>query len=189
MERAAWKAEGQITFIVTIAYSSLFLFTFAVLMPLQDVFFYWLPMSISLLFLPHGVRILTAYFFGWKSILYLLPGHVITWAYLKFVLESEQDVYSTLISISASFLAICLVFRSWSCHSDSQLRSHWKLIVAAGALASLGNGLGHAFLYGDLIDTAFMLLTIGYLIGDVSGLFFLMLALIFVSRQARSRQI
>ena len=189
MDRAAWKAEGQITLIVTIAYCSLFLFTFAVLMPLQDIFFYWLPMSISLLFLPHGVRILTTYFYGWKSIFYLLPGHLITWAYLKYALESEQDVYSVLISISASFLAVCLVFRSWSSHSDSQLGSHWKLIVLAGALASLGNGLGHALLYGNLIDTAFISLTLGYLIGDVSGLFFLMLALIFVNRLVRARQV
>ena len=185
MNCSAWKAEGQITFIVTIAYCSLFLFTFAVLMPLQDVFFYWLPMNVSLLFLPHGVRILTAYFYGWKSMLYLLPGHVITWAYLRFALESEQNVYSSLVSISASFLAVCVVFRSWSSHSDSQLRSHWKLIVGAGALASFGNGIGHAFLYGHLIDTAFISLTVGYLIGDVSGLFFLMLTLIVMNRQAR----
>jgi hypothetical protein len=146
-------------------------------------------MSISLLFLPHGVRILTAYFYGWKSIFYLLPGHVITWAYLWVALESEQDIYSAFISIFASFLAVCLVFRSWSSHSDSQLGSHWKLIVAAGVLASLGNGLGHALLYGNLIDTAFMSLTLGYLIGDVSGLFFLMLALIFVNRLVRARQV
>ena len=189
MKIAALKAEGKTTLIVSIAYCSLFLFTFAVLMPVQDVFFHWLPMSISLLFLPHGVRIMTAYFYGWKAILYLLPGHVITWAYLKFALESEQDVYSSIISIAASFLAICLVFRSWSSHSDSQLGSHWKLIVAAGALASLGNGIGHALLYGDVLDTAFMSLAIGYLIGDVSGLFFLMLALILLNRQARRWQV
>jgi len=186
MNRTAWKAEAKINLIVTVAYCSLFLFTFAAVMPLQAVFLYWLPMNISLLFLPHGVRLLTVYFYGWKAIFYLLPGHLITWSYLWFVLGSEQAVLAPVISILASFLAVCLAFRSWTSHSDSELRSHWKLILMAGVVASLGNGLGHALLYGGQVDIAWLSLQIGFLIGDVSGLFFLLLALIFAKKVART---
>ena len=189
MVRAILKAEGQIVFIVTIAYCSLFMFTFVALMPLQAVFFYWLPMNISLLFLPHGVRLLTAYFYGWKAIFYLLPGHIVTLAYLWYVLDGPQDIWAPLVSILASFFAVCLVFRSWTSHSDSEFGRHWKLILLAGVVASFGNGLGHTLLYGGQLDVAWVTLTMGFLIGDVSGLFCLMLMLIGINKVARARQV
>lgn len=189
MDRAACKVECQIVLTVTVAYCILFLFTITVVMPLQDVFFHWLPMNISLLFLPHGVRLLTIYLYGLRAIFYLLPGHLLTWSYLWFVLQSEQDISASLISILAGFLAVCLVFRTWNYHSDSELRSHWKLIILAGVLASIGNGLGHATLYGLQLDVNWLILALGFLIGDVSGLFFLMVTLILINRFARVRSL
>ena len=187
MARLTLIAEAQTTIIVTVAYFTLFIVTFGALMPIQAQFFNWLPMSISLLFLPHGVRILAVYLYGWRAILYLFPGHLVTWGYLKVFLKSEQDIYSTLISICASFMAVCLVFRSWSSHSDSQLRSHWLLIIVAGAIASIGNGLGHAVWYGSQLDTTWAILMLGFFIGDVSGLFFLLLLLMTLKKALQQR--
>jgi|GEM_PF-3120151 len=135
------------------------------------------------------VRLLTIYLYGWRAIFYLLPGHLLTWSYLWFVLQSEQDISASLISILAGFLAVCLVFRTWNYHSDSELRSHWKLIILAGVLASIGNGLGHATLYGLQLDVNWLILALGFLIGDVSGLFFLMVTLILINRFARVRSL
>jgi hypothetical protein len=185
MSRLTFIAEAQATIIVTIAYVILFVVTFGALMPIQAQFFDWLSMSISLLFLPHGVRVLAVYLYGWRAILYLLPGHLVTWGYLRVFLESEQGIYSALISICASFLAVCLVFRSWSSHSDSQLRSHWLLIIIAGAVASIGNGLGHAIWHGSQLDATWITLMLGFFIGDVSGLFFLLLLLIAFNKAIR----
>ena len=64
MSRLTFIAEAQATIIVTIAYVILFVVTFGALMPIQAQFFDWLPMSISLLFLPHGVRVLAVYLYG-----------------------------------------------------------------------------------------------------------------------------
>ena len=154
MRSISLKAELETVFFVTLAYVTLFAMTFLFVMPTQSEYFHWLPMNISLLFLPHGVRLLSIYLFGWKALFYLLPGHIITWVYQSFMLDSEQDIFSAIVSITASFFAVCLVFRSWTRHSESQLRSHWQLILIAGALASIGNSLGHAFIYGGQLDVA-----------------------------------
>jgi hypothetical protein len=185
MRSISLKAEIEAVFVVTLAYVALFAVTFLFVMPVQGAYFHWLPMNISLLFLPHGVRLLSIYIFGWKALFYLLPGHILTWAYQSFMLGSEQDILSAIVSITASFFAVCLVFRTWTRHSESELRSHWQLILIAGALASIGNGLGHAFIYGGQLDVTWLTLVGGYVVGDVTGLFVLLMALIFVSRWYR----
>ena len=50
-------------FAVSAAYIVLFTFTFSVIMPAQSIIFTLLPLNISLLFLPHGVRILAIYLY------------------------------------------------------------------------------------------------------------------------------
>lgn len=92
MRSISLKAELETVFVVTLAYITLFAMTFLFVMPTQGEYFHWLPMNISLLFLPHGVRLLSIYLFGWKALFYLLPGHIITWAYQSFMLDSEQDI-------------------------------------------------------------------------------------------------
>jgi hypothetical protein len=177
--------EAKLTFWVTIAYILLFLLTFGIIMPYQYFLLTQLPLNISLLFLPHGVRIITVYLYGWKSIFYLLPGHLVTWAYLNLFLHSKKDMYSSLISILCSFFAVSLMFWSWTSHPEKKAQAHWKLIMAAGALASAGNGLGHALLYGDLEDAGGIKIIVGYMIGDISGLFFLLLVLIIINKYMR----
>lgn len=185
----ALMVDAKTTFFVTIAYILLFLLTFGIFMPYQSLFVTWLPLNISLFFLPHGVRILAVYLYGWKSIFYLLPGHLITWAYLSFILDSELDIFSSLISIFCSFLSVSLMFWSWTSYPEKKVRSHWKLILAAGALASVGTGLVKSLLYGEQVDVGFIILTAGYLIGDISGLFFLMLALITLKKFMHKRTV
>lgn len=116
----ALMVDAKTTFFVTIAYILLFLLTFGIFMPYQSLFVTWLPLNISLFFLPHGVRILAVYLYGWKSIFYLLPGHLITWAYLSFILDSELDIFSSLISIFCSFLSVSLMFWSWTSYPEKK---------------------------------------------------------------------
>lgn len=61
--------------------------------------------------------------------------------------------------------------------------------MAAGALASVGTGLVKSLLYGEQVDVGFIILTAGYLIGDISGLFFLMLALITLKKFMHKRTV
>lgn len=171
-------------FAVTAAYIVLFTLTFSVIMPAQSVLFTFLPMNISLLFLPHGVRILAIYLYGWRAALYLLPGHLATWAYLYFYLGSEQSISSAVVSIAASLLAMLIVFQKVEGVTSVTKKDDWKGILLAGAIASLLNGLGHATLYGMAggLNMEWIMITLGFMIGDVSGLFFLMVIMIYVFR-------
>ena len=171
-------------FAVTATYIVLFTFTFSVIMPAQSIIFTLLPMNISLLFLPHGVRILAIYLYGWRAALYLLPAHLATWAYLYFYLGSEQSISSSVVSIAASLLAMLIVFQKVEGVASVTKNDDWKGILLAGAIASLLNGLGHATLYGTAggINMEWIMITLGFMIGDVSGLFFLMVIMIYVFR-------
>ena len=170
--------------VVSTAYIALFALTFSVIMPVQGVIFTFLPMNISLLFLPHGVRILAIYLYGWRAALYLLPGHLATWAYLYFYLGSEQSISSAVVSIAASLLAMLIVFQKVEGVTSVTKKDDWKGILLAGAIASLLNGLGHATLYGMAggLNMEWIMITLGFMIGDVSGLFFLMVIMIYVFR-------
>ena len=171
-------------FAVSAAYIVLFTLTFSVIMPAQSVLFTFLPMNISLLFLPHGVRILAIYLYGWRAALYLLPAHLATWAYLYFYLGSEQSISSAVVSIAASLLAVLIVFQKVQGVTSVAKTDDWKRILLAGAIASLLNGLGHATLYGMAggLNMEWIMITLGFMIGDVSGLFFLMVIMIYVFR-------
>ena len=178
------KAVAIELFAVSAAYIVLFTLTFGVIMPAQGVLFTFLPMNISLLFLPHGVRILAIYLFGWRAALYLLPAHLATWAYLYFYLGSEQSISSSVVSIAASLLAMLIVFEKVEGVNLVTKKDDWKRILLAGAIASILNGLGHATLYGTAggLNVEWIMITLGFMIGDVSGLFFLMAILIYVFR-------
>lgn len=178
--------EGKLVSLVTFMYIAAFAITFSIFIPLQSNYIINLPMNISLLFLPHGIRIITVYLYGWKSIFYLLPGHIITWSYLWYSLQSEQHIFSCCISILSSFLAMCITFQSWNGRSEHQAQHDWKLLLAAGAIASLGNGIGHAILYGQDFSVDLPFLVAGYMIGDLSGLFGLMVAFIFLNKALRN---
>ena len=43
-------------------------------MPLQKIFAPHLPIVFSVVFLPHGIRVLAVYFLGWRGLIYLLPS-------------------------------------------------------------------------------------------------------------------
>ena len=51
--------------IVSIAYIVTFSLTFGFVFPLQQLLLSGISTQVSLLFLPHGVRVLTLYFYGW----------------------------------------------------------------------------------------------------------------------------
>lgn len=170
---------------VSTAYILLFILTFSFLMPVQSYFFNNLPLNISLLFLPHGVRILTIYLHGWRGIVYLMPGHVATYLLFEVGQGTEKNIGAPALSIVASFLAVSIAFRTWKSHYSSNVAAHTWLILFAGALASLGNGMGHALLFGGQIDATFATVTIGFMIGDISGLFFLIVVLVMVNRALR----
>ena len=148
-------------------------------MPLQNMFFPEYPSRASLLFLPHGVRVLSAWLLGWRAIFALLPG-----VFIVFAMIGGEDVFlpSRLMAIAIAVTTVPAVFYSckalgWNLFPRADRNPCWLCIMGVGIITS--------FLVSGLTNMAFGSATaeyVAYLIGDISGLFFLMLGLHFAFR-------
>ena len=154
-------------------------------MPLQNVFFPEYPSRASLLFLPHGVRVLSAWLLGWRAIFALLPGVFLVFAFLG---GSDVFLPSRLMAMAIAVTTVPVVFyllkwMGWDLFPRVDRKPCWSCVMGVGVITS--------FLVSMLTNMAFGSATaeyIAYLIGDISGLFFLMLGLYFAFRFADSRR-
>ena len=172
------------TFYASLAYVVASLLTFEVLTPLQNVFFPEYPSRVSLLFLPHGVRVLAAWLLGWRAVFALLPG-----VFLVFALLGGSDVFlpSRLMAIVIAVTTVPAVFYmcKWAGRDlfpRPDRKPCWSCVMGVGIITS--------FLVSGLTNIAFDSARaeyVAFLIGDISGLFFLMLALYFAFRFADKR--
>ena len=181
--------DAFLTFlIVSVAYIVTFSLTFGFVFPLQHLLFSGISTQVGLLFLPHGVRVLTLYFYGWRGMFYLLPA-----AYLMILLSVEQtgqDLLAPVVSLVCCYFgiqAIRLVFSDTI--SVSLKPQDWKLMVLGGVAASIFNGLGLALLdHGQdsvaPISTRFFEV-LGYVTGDVLGLVICLVFMVYFFRMVR----
>lgn len=164
--------------LVTAAYMLTMFLTFAILMPLQLDVLPVFPNHASVVFLPHGVRILSAWLYRWRSVPILFPGAFLGHVYLDGALHYTPSEF---LAATAGLVCAVLVFEILSrlgvdLYPAKGKRVHWLELVLAGGLASVINGIGTAIFYGNDIVTAS-----ARFIGDVAGvtvaLFLLVLAL------------
>ena len=159
--------------IVSVAYIVTFSLTFGFVFPLQQLLLSGISTQVGLLFLPHGVRVLTLYFYGWRGMFYLLPS-----SYLMTLLSVEQtgqDLLAPIVSLMCCYFgiqAIRLVFSDTI--SVSLKRQDWKLMVLGGVTASIFNGLGLSLLDhrqdSVVANSTKFFEVLGYVTGDVLGL-------------------
>lgn len=153
-------------------------------MPLQNMFFPEYPSRASLLFLPHGVRVLSAWLLGWRAIFALLPGVIAVFAILG---GADLFLPSRLMAIAIAVTTVPAVFyllkwMGWDLFPRADRKPCWICVMGVGVITSI--------LVSGLTNMAFGSATVEYvafLIGDISGLFFLMLGLYFVFRLADKR--
>ena len=125
----------------------------------------------SVLFFPHGVRVLAAYLFGWRSILYLLPISAV-YAGLG---GDAGAILEGLVLALGSLMACVLAFEVLS-RFDFIERNYlsvsidWKSLVLAGAFGAMMNAALHytldvtdvrasgAIFSGDVLGFAVVLL-------------------------------
>lgn len=136
----------------------------------------------SLLFLPHGIRVIAAWLYGWKSILYLAPASYATHFWR---LDGEFVSWSVfmmpfvgMVCVAATFAAIARF------GADLRLRpgyiAPWKDVLLVGALASGVNAVCSNFLAQNSLDRILY-----YLLGDVLGMLTLFVALMLAFKAAR----
>lgn len=173
------KTHVQNFIVVSIAYLVSFSLTTSIIAPLQSIYLTSIPPAISLLFLPHGVRILATYYFGWKAIIYLIPsGYLTHFLWIK-TQGVDLDLMTPMVSIIAAYAGVKLISLLPFLGLNDFSMSAWKWLLLAGFLGSIFNGLGHGLLQSEFNLTVQML---GYAIGDVSGQFVLMVCLIYYFR-------
>ena len=168
--------------IVSIAYIISYTLVGGFIYPLQIILVPEFPAEISLLFLPHGVRMLTVHHFGWRSIPLLLPASYLMWFISVFGFNIPMHPFGPVASIAACGLGyglMTLMFRTGS----FRINREWQFLIAAGALGSFFNGVSNSFLNGTAQLTTD---TFYYMIGDVSGQIVLMLVGIYVLKFIRN---
>jgi hypothetical protein len=174
--------------VVTLAYWLSFALVIWVILPLQRMLLPQLPDFTCVLFLPHGVRVLTAWLFGWTSILMLIPGSLTVMVWLYGGLGGL-----TLADLAAAFLGVaCAAFSFWAMarlgHDYRVSRrggapkrpGGWRDVLLVGGLASVMNAFGGAVLFQHDVFNAS-----ARFVGDILGLFVAMYVLMLAFAVAR----
>lgn len=170
--------------IVSVGYIAAYTMVSGFVVPLQRILLPDTSVLFSVLFLPHGIRVLAVWLLGWRGVLYVLPASYLMWAISVFGSGVELDPISPLISIICVYLAVFLLRRLSTGTEDSlAISDSWKQCVLAGFIASTLNGLSLGLLYGSGLDYTLMA---GYTFGDIVGQIVLMLLLILIMRLVRT---
>ena len=170
-------------FIKTLAVSVLsclmMLFVTELIVPIQSYFLPELTLYAALIFPVHGIRVLSAWLFGWYSVVYLFISNIFIFFMLS---RHEENLYSLLSvqSIMAWILVsvICIftfdLLRVSGVDTKTSIgkinRDAWKLIVLVGFISSVFNSLGHNLIYtSNILPENSLRLIFAFLIGDTMG--------------------
>jgi hypothetical protein len=167
-------------FVVFIAYISSFALVSGFIAPLQSILLPNLSTLASLVFLPHGVRVLAFYFLGWRAFLYLLPASSLMWAVDFLGKGIELQYIGVITSLIASYLGVLIVRRAINEPETSYVNFSWRHAITAGAIGSLMNSAFNWAGISWLPKHEIQPITIAsYWIGDIAGQFVMMIILIF----------
>jgi hypothetical protein len=170
------------TLFTSIFYLATFFITFEVFMPIQSRAFPDYSSHASLIFLPHGVRVIAAWLLGWRSVIALLPGVFLAYYYLAgaSVFELSRLIGIAVAVAVAPFLFYLASALGWDVAPRSDRKPSWSSIMIIGGLAAVVSSTLTNLAFGSTATEYF-----AYLIGDISGLFFLMLFLMYSFRALR----
>ena len=150
--------------IIFFSYILLFIFQQHLIYPLQSHFINLGVLTGTLIFLPHGIRVLAVMIGGWHIFPGLFVAHLITAVYhLESVNEWETVIraFLTMIAIYTPYLIL-----------GSQKISLQSIIIFSLISSILNSGLQTFYLQYSLLNlNPYVILT--YLIGDILGAFIL----------------
>jgi len=124
--------------LVSVLYVWTYFVTAYLVAPLQSALMPSVVMSI--LFLPHGIRVLAAWLYGWRSVAYLLPGAAL--CNLHFSPDrafAPAVLTGTVASLVAAPLALVILRLAFPSIRLSPGTTGLAAMVVLGALASLLN--------------------------------------------------
>jgi hypothetical protein len=177
--------------IIILAYVLCHGLTAQVVTPIQSLFLPEVTVFASLVYLPHGVRVLATWAYGWKAVPALVVGVAISaWLFsppedLNFL--EPALIEGILVGSASAFVAFEITrLAGFNFYFGGSRKLHWKGLLAVGALSSVINSFGQTLVYSGLIDLEKVIgVWAIYATGDLIGLVVCMFALMFVFRWNR----
>ena len=145
----------------------------------------------SFLFLPHAVRVLSAWLLGPKSLIAMIPASVavslIGGASPSQGYELIQVVILSTFSASSAVMAFELMrFCEIDAYPNDEGIVSWRTILFGGVLASIINSLGSTWLKsGYFAPSELMEVITRFILGDTLGLLFGVLTIMLIFKQLR----
>ena len=171
-----------------------FVFAFAlvdfVVAPVQHYFVSSSTMAGSLLFIPHGIRVLAVWLCGVRAILPLIAAEFLGGIFLW---QPDVSLDVLLGSSMVGGLCVYLAFELFRLAGielrpdgkDSALTS-WRSLILLASIASVFNSVGKQIFFGGLAPlTDEILILVIFWIGDTVGTFACLLLLIGIRRRFR----
>lgn len=164
--------------LVTLAYIAAMILTFYVLMPVQLAVFPEYESFASLFYLPHTVRVLAAWWFGWLSVPLLLPGVLVEVYHLYGTGATATDYGVALFTVIGPALSFWLLAKAgFDARARRGRQTRWPDLVAVGAFSSIVGIIGPGLIYQNGLTTL-----AAWFLGDITGML-----LVFVPLQATLR--
>jgi hypothetical protein len=146
----------------------------------------------SFLFLPHAVRVLSAWLLGPKSILALLPaGMVMGLMGYGLPMQEGYELFLQVVVEAFSAISAVMAFELMRfCKIDAYPKDEgivsWRTVLFGGILASIINSLGSSWLKsGFFAPSELMEVIARFIVGDILGLLIGMIIIMLIFRQLR----
>ena len=140
----------------------------------------------SLLFFPHGVRVLSAWLLGWRSLPFLIPA-----TFAQNYVNFGSDGFHIENLLAASFGVTCAIFSFWimgavglDFRPGKVGGANWKNVALVGCFASILNSAGKSYFYGNPPSIA-----AAFFLGDIAGMLATVVLLMFALRWYRLRNL
>ncbi|EPX86971.1 MASE1 domain-containing protein [Salipiger mucosus] len=177
--------------IVAAAYVLAHGLTAVLITPLQSRVLPEITTFASLLYLPHGVRVLAVWLAGPRAFVPLYIGG--TLSEVLFTAHDPGHPGALVLAVSIGVGALCAVvafeamkYIGQDLYAGRHFRVHWTRLLLVGVIASLINSVGQSIVFsGQILTGHFSAVLTFYAVGDVIGLVITTLALMLVFRWFR----
>ena len=145
----------------------------------------------SLLFLPHAVRVLSAWLLGPKSLIAMIPATIATSLISDTMPNAGYEFLAHIIMPTFSACSAVMAFEFVRfCKIDAYPKDtgviSWRTVLFGGVFASIINSLGSSWLYSGFFEPSESIEVIArFIIGDTLGLLFGMLIIMLIFKQLR----
>ncbi|MCO4797499.1 MAG: hypothetical protein KC430_09260 [Amylibacter sp.] len=183
------------TLIVSFVSCIMMLFVTELVVPIQSYFLPEITLYAALIFPVHGIRVLSAWLFGWASVFYLFVSNIFIFFLLS---RHEENIYALLStqSVIAWVLVSVISIFTFDLLRVSGVdikttvgkfnKDAWKLIILVGFISSVFNSLGHNLIFtSTILPENSLRVILAFLFGDTTGTVACLFILIYVFKFLR----